>query len=88
MLQANLDKGAVLVPGEYLDMMLAVQRRRRIVRTAAMGSVLAIVPGPSRQFVSAAITQPGLSRTRHVAIRFVLGRLGVWHNCETSVHVI
>lgn len=29
MLQANLDKGAVLVPGEYLDMISAVQRRRR-----------------------------------------------------------
>ncbi len=27
-LQANLDRGAVLVPGEYLDMLSAVQHRR------------------------------------------------------------
>lgn len=29
MQKVNLDKGTVLIPGEYLDIISAVQRRRR-----------------------------------------------------------
>jgi hypothetical protein len=87
-LQTNLDKDAVLVPGEYLDVISAVQRRRRrwYIRQP-WAACWPLCLGLASAYCSR-IHTGRQSHTRHVAVRLVLGRLCIGHDCELSVHVI
>jgi hypothetical protein len=55
-----------------------------VIRTAAMGSVLAIVPAQV-SVGGRCMHRASKRHTRHVAIRLVLGRLGVWDDCSRGL---
>jgi hypothetical protein len=91
-LQANLDRGAVLVPGEHLVIKSAVQRAvdaeggtysshgQRACHCAL--SIASVHGSHTRRTVQ--------SHTGHVSIRLVLGWLRVGHDCSCQrlAHVI
>lgn len=88
-LQANLDRGAVLVPGEHLDMISAVQLDAESGTYSRHGQRTG--HGAFNNASVSLLTATHAARhspTRHVGVRLVLGRLGVGHDCKRSVHVI